>query len=471
MKVDPATPLIERIGAFIEANELIPAHARVIAGVSGGVDSVVLLHALHHLGFSVVVAHVNYQLRGKDADADETYVRELGAKLGTPVRVARFHTESYAREQGQSIQEAAREIRYRFYQTLATELDVQYVAVGHHLDDQVETVLLNLFRGSGPDGLAGMSPSRTLTPGNSVRVVRPLLGVRRTEIEAYARSVNLDWRTDVTNTSLKYRRSAIREIILPEIERHFGKAARDNIGRASDLIRAYLEHTMNPVRDLHWKASARELHDGGTLNLEYLKGLPPVWRKSLILHALDRWLPDAPRTSALAEEIELLLDAQPGRRLVLNQGTVWRDRKQLVFIRDREAREQPPLPLSVPLGETITIPGGKLKIELVEHRPAHLDEGAPLTMHVDADRLEFPLLLDRWKPGDRFLPLGMRHAKKVSDYLTDVKIPSHRRDDILVLRSRGEIVLILGQRLADNYRIRDDTRRIAKITYIPSSDA
>ncbi len=460
--------LQQKVRPFIDREDLIAPGTRVLVGLSGGVDSVVLLHLLTRMGYRTEAAHVNYRLRGAASDADEAFARDLCQRLGVPLHVAAFDTEAHAREHGQTIQEAARELRYDYFARLAEQEGVRAVAVAHHLDDQAETVLLNLLRGAGPEGLAGMPARRALTPGGNALLVRPLLHVRRVDIEAYARAEGLAWREDASNLSPKYRRGVLRSAVLPLLEEHFGPAAAANIARSAALLRAYVEDTLRPELAAHFEQAAHEEPPGGRLDLDALRALPAVWRGRLVLEALRRWLPDAPRSAALVGAVVGLIEAQAGRRVALRDGTVWRERAGLFFA-PKQASEADDGAALAP-GDAVEAGRGLLRVELLAARPARLDADAPEAVVADADRLAFPLTARRWRPGDRFRPLGMQGAKKVSDFLTDEKVPPHRRAETLVLLSGDEIVWVVGRRLAHGVRVRPGTRRFAKFTYIQNDE-
>ncbi len=456
--------LLRRVHQFIEKHQLIAPGARVLVGVSGGVDSIVLLHLLKKLDFAPGAAHVNYRLRGEASDGDEAFVRALCERLGVPVHVKAFDTAAYADERGQSIQEAARDLRYDFFARRAEAEGLRYVAVAHQRDDQAETVLLHLLRGAGPEGLAGMPVQRSLTPGGDVLLVRPLLDERRAEIEAYARAEGLSWREDESNQRLTYRRNVLRKAVFPLLEEHFGEAATDNIARSAALVREYVEDTFQKELQAHFDMAVPP--EGGRLDLGALRALAPVWRRRLVLEGLKRWLPEVERHAALAEEIEALVEAQPGRRVVLKGGIVWRERTSLLFERLADAAAHAEDEVSIHPGETVELGPGVLCVELLDERPARLDAGAPQAVVVDADALSFPLVARRWQPGDRFRPLGMTGTKKVSDLLTDAKVPTHRRAGAMVLVSGDQIVWVVGLRLAHEARVRPETKRLAKFTYI-----
>lgn len=459
--------LVDTVARTIEEEALLSPGAAVVVGVSGGIDSVVLLHVLRRLGYGVRAAHVNYGLRGKASEGDEAFVRAWCAEAGVPLDVARLDARGEASARRVSVQEAARDLRYAWFEERARAHAASYVAVAHHLDDQVETVLLHLFRGSGPEGLAGMPVSRPIRRGSPIRVVRPLLHARREAVEAYARAEALSWREDASNASLKYRRGALREAILPAVEAHFGPAVRDNVARSAALLRGYVGETVQPALQAAFEQAALPDPEGpGRLSLAVLRTLSPAWRQRVLLEALQRWLPGSPRSRATASAVDALLDAQPGRRVSFLQGDVWRDRDALVFVAAGSGTASPDASDEVRFvypGETVPLARGGLSVELLDAAPASLDPGTNTVVYVDARRLFFPLQVRRWQAGDRLQPFGMTGTKKVSDLLTDARVPAHRRREVEVLLSGEEIVWVIGIRLDGRFCVRPDTRAFAKI--------
>lgn len=441
--------------------------SRVLVGVSGGIDSIVLLHVLQVLGYTVEVAHVNYRLRGAASDADEALVRAVCETNAIPFHLTRADTKAHAEAFQQSLQEAARDIRYAYFLRLAEAADISQVAVAHHLDDQVETVLLHLVRGAGPEGLAGIPASRLLHPHRAVRLVRPLLDCWREEIKAYARAERLPWREDASNADPFYRRNAMRSEVIPVLEKHFGSSVRKNIARSAHLLRGYVEDTIHPDLTRHFEQAAQTHPMGGQLDLAYLQSLPGVWRGRMILEACKQWLPTAPRTKAFVEEVDALLEAQVGRRVVLDGGGIWRERTHLRWVRAEASVADAEASYLLEPGGLLTLPDGILWLDELEERPGMLKSETPTTVMMDAATVHPPLTVRRWRPGDRMQPFGMQGTKKVSDLLTDAKVPSHRRDSVWVVLSEGEIVWVVGVRMAESVRVQPETRRFVKITYKP----
>ena len=444
-----------RMAAFMAREGMPRPPAVLVVGVSGGLDSVVLARLLHAGGYRLHLAHVNYGLRGAASEGDEAFVRALAEALAVPVAVRRADLKQAAGADG--LQAEARAVRYAFFAEVAEAAGADAVAVAHHRDDQAETVLVNLIRGAGPEGLAAMPPVRALT--DAVRLIRPLLDERRATLDAYAQAHGWRWRDDATNATTDYLRNRIRHEVLPLLEAD--RSVTDGLARTAVLMRSYNEALLQPALA---DAFARAARADQQLAVGVLRALPPVLRGRVLLDALRRWMPEAPVAATAAESIEALLDAQPGRRCMFGDASVWRLRETLAF-----GVRGVPVPEAVPVQPGDAVPWGRgtLRLDLLDAPPADLARGAPHVQFLDADRLTLPLVLRPWQPGDRFRPLGMQHEKLVSDFLTDVKVPAHRRRTIGVLVSEGVIVSVPGLRVADGVRVRPETRRVARCVWTP----
>lgn len=461
-----APSLVDTVAKFIERHGLFEEGGRVLVGVSGGADSMVCLAVLRRLGYDVQALHVNYGLR-EGADADEALVRRWCLNQSPSISLAVEYLDARERSdaKGESLQEAARELRYEALTARAEAVDAAAVATGHHRDDQAETVLLNLVRGSGPEGLAGMPPSRRLQQDSQIRLVRPLLGVARTTIEAFAEAEGIPWRADPTNRSFKYDRGVVRTEVLPLLAEHF-EGVSETLARSAELVREYVEHTLTPALKERMEQAYVDCSAGGWLRLDDLRGASAVWRRRLLLEALRRALPEAPQTYALSDQLDALVDAQVGRRVEVGDGTVWRERGGLRFLPE-EAMPRDVSPTSVVWGEPVSLPQGRLRVDVLDEAPASIDPDTSHVAFADADRLEGSLKVRSWSEGDRFQPLGMEGTKRVSTFLTDRKVPPHRRNAVCVLCTPDQIVWVVGYRLDHRVRIRPSTERYARLRLCP----
>ena len=465
-----ASSFLDAIADFISEHALLAEGARVVVAASGGADSMACLAGLRRLGYDVHAFHVNYGLR-EGAEADEALVRRWCARQSPPVPFRAVACDATARAEAhdESLQEAARCLRYAALADYATALDAAAVATGHHRDDQAETLLLNLVRGCGPEGLAGMRPMRPLQHAPSVSLVRPLLPVSRDDIETYAAATGLPWRTDPTNRSLAYDRGVIRTEILPRLAAHF-EGARAPMARSARLVREYVDTDLRPALRERMATAYEARPEGGWMHLQPLRTAAPVWRRRLMLAALRRSLPTAPSSHGLATELAGLVEAQVGPRVEVDGGAIWRERGGLRFLPDTAAPD-PLAPTSVPPDTPIDIPQGTLRVEPVEEGPDILDAESPHTVYADADRLGAALSVRTWTDGDRFRPLGLEGTKRVSRLLTERRVPAHRRTGIAVLCTDAHIAWVVGHRLDHRVRVRPDTEHVARLILQPREKA
>jgi len=454
--------MLERVADYIATEGGVPPESALLVGVSGGVDSMTLLDLLRRLGYGVQAAHVNYGLRGDASDADEALVRAYGERHGIPVHVLAVDGRAMQASAG-SFQEAARQARYAIFDTIARQEGLAVVTVAHHADDQAETVLMHLFRGAGIEGLCGMPPARPLLPGSAVRLVRPMLGESRRDIEAYAAANEVPWRTDASNSDATYRRNALRNDILPAIEAAFGSGVTAHIASAAERVRAYRAASFEPALAGYLAGALVDDRDERWLREEALRAMPAVWRRRVVLEALARWSPATPRTAASAARVLALLEAQTGRRAVVLGGAFWRERDALVFVHAEAPGAYPEQALAA--GGTVELPAGRIELSLPVAPPARPNTGSPNAVWLDASRVSVPLTVRAWRAGDRLHPFGMTHSRNVSDLLTDARVPSHSRAAWPVVLSGATIVWVPGVRLAEAVRIGAGTKQALALTF------
>ncbi|MEM6784726.1 MAG: tRNA lysidine(34) synthetase TilS [Bacteroidota bacterium] len=455
------TPSLERrVSAFIEAHGLLVPGQRVVVGLSGGVDSVVLTRTLAALGYEVIAVHVHHGQRAQSAMDDALFAKALADELGLAFNHIRLHMSPSAA----NLEAQMRAARYQDLHAEAKRRGAEVVAVGHHRDDQLETVLLNLLRGSGLRGLAGMRPSRTMQPGSAVRLVRPLLSIPRADLVNHARTQGWTWREDPTNADTAFRRNALRHRVVPVLREAFGRSVDATVARAADLVAAYLDAA--PLPNLDTFDATR------TLPLDVLRALPVVLRDDLVGQALARWLPDAPRSQATIEAVSALTEAQVGQFVPLGAAerfgpaVVWRERETLQFL-DWDPRGTWEEVEVLEAGEFVATRGFRIAVEQRDAAPAldTIRAEAPQTVSLDAEQVPFPLSMRPWRPGDRIQPLGMSGHKAVSDLLTDNKALSAYRPGWPVLESRGRIVWVVGMCIAEHARVTEATTRVLRLTW------
>lgn len=415
----------------------------LLLAVSGGVDSVVLATLMQKTGLECAIAHCNFHLRDKESDIDETFTQQLADSLGMDCYVEHFNTYEYAFREGISTEMAARDLRYAWFHKLLKMHQFQCVVTGHHADDQIETMLLNLSRGTGISGLRGMLP-------RSGQIVRPLLKFYRHEIEAYALACGLAWREDLTNRSTEIRRNRIRHEILPVFD-----ALNPN-------CRQSMISTMNFLRDaeiIYRETVDRKLHEittpyrnGVKVSVEKLKELTP--RGAWLFELLSPYGFNTANIQAIGEALDAISGKQfvsPTHRLVKDRdaliilpGTLTDEETWEYFINETDTAFSEPFPL---------------KCSMLPARGYVFSNDSGVAA-LDAGKLRFPLTLRKWRKGDVFVPLGMRNRKKLSDFFTNLKMSIPEKEQIWVVTSEQEIVWVAGLRIDNRYRITEHTQQI-----------
>ncbi len=466
--------LEERVSGFIRQHGLVAGTERLVVAVSGGPDSVCLLHVLcglaQELGLTLHAAHLNHRLRGAEADADAAYVAELAGNLGVPVTIEARDVRAYRVEKRLSLEEAAREVRYGFLAGVVARVGAGRVAVGHTADDQVETVLMHLVRGSGTRGLRGLQPVTVLpSVGNSLTLIRPLLEVSRQETVEYCSYHRLNPRTDTSNRSLSPLRNRLRRQLLPLLRRYnpgVEEALRRTARIAAEDI-AFLDGSVASV----WGETVRER--GGTIVLdkERFRALPAALQRNLLRLSIERLLGNIKDIEW--RHIDIIMEAlekPAGRRFNLPSG--------LIFTIDYNSYQMGldysalcPFPvlggetaLNIP-GET-SLPGWRVTAAVVA--PDAVGKGEPYQAWLDLDRVDDKLTVRSRRPGDRFQPLGMADSKKLNEFMIDAKIPRPWRGRVPLVCSPDHIVWVVGWRLDERVRVTGDTRRALCLEFTPT---
>jgi len=461
-------PLSRRVLRFIREHELVGANETLIAGVSGGPDSVCLLHILAGLSktldLKLHIAHLNHMLRGAESDADAEYVSRLARKLGIAATIEKRNVKAYQKEHKLSLEEAAREVRYAFFSEVARSLHSNTVAVGHTADDQIETILMHLVRGTGLDGLRGMQPLSVLRPdgGTELRVVRPLLEVRREETEAYCAAQGLSPRSDSSNLVPNQLRNRVRSQLLPLL-RKYNSDIDGALLRLADAAGADLAYIEVEVSKL-WSTVARGQADGVAIERAGFSRLHPALRRRLTRSAVQRILGDLQDIESV--HIESLIEAlakPAGKRLSLPRGLAFHGYYDHGLITTGKALHAP-YPalegehrLNVP-GETVFC-GWRVKSSILDHMPKKGDEGR-MKAYFDFTVAGKELMVRARKRGDRFQPLGMESPKKLQDFFVDAKTPRSWRDCVPLVCSAQHILWVVGWRTDHRARVTPSTGRV-----------
>ncbi len=452
--------LINRFREFAQKNKLISPNDKIIVAVSGGVDSIVLLDILNELKnqlkIELIVAHFNHKLRGAESDEDEEFVRRFASNLGLEFYVRSEDTKEYCKRNKISIQEGARELRYNFFETLRLLKGFDKIATAHNANDNAETVLLNLFRGSGVNGLAGIQVKR----GN---IIRPLLFATRDEIEAYANEKGLQSRIDSSNLKTSYRRNYIRLKLLPLISENINPSIVETLNRAAQIFSELSEFIQYEVSKIT-KFIATEENPGKVLvDIQRLKNHLYFIQESVIISVVETFFRERIDFARVLSVLNLI-DSTPGSSVMISANLlVYRDRQHLVFLRKQEFAEAE-IFMYVHPGERYETDYFVFSSEFVKKEDVNFNPDSHIE-YIDAELIADELILRNWQPGDWFVPFGMKGRKKISDFLIDLKIPIYEKRKILVLESEGKIVWVCGLRLDDRFKITDSTNKILKIEF------
>lgn len=437
--------MFERFLKFIEEKKLFTPEQKVLLAVSGGLDSMVLLHLFEKSGFAYGIVHCNFNLRGEESDSDEAFVRQQVLQHGVPAWFQSFDTQEYAVLNGISIEMAARELRYDYFEKIRTENHYDYIATAHHLDDLIETFFLNLSRKTGIRGLTGIKEKT----GN---IIRPLLFASRNDIEDYARVNFIEFREDSSNKEDVYQRNFLRNKILPlfsEWNPAFKKnllAGIENLRETEQVYSGFIEKEMKKV--VQRENESVVVDTGALLNASFPKVL------------LFEILSGFNFNPAVIDKVfDSLTTAEPGRQFFSKTHRIVIDRRRLFVLPagEKEDRifyiESDDMELFEPV---------HLLIEKVPAKDFSIIR-SPLAACLDMEQLDFPLLIRKWQQGDYFQPLGMKGFKKVSDFFVDQKIPLHEKENTWILCSGNRIVWIMGHRIDNRYKITGKTRQVLKI--------
>ncbi|HEY9195888.1 MAG TPA: tRNA lysidine(34) synthetase TilS [Mucilaginibacter sp.] len=433
---------VARFVNFIELNDLFAPGSKVLAAVSGGMDSVLMAHLLKAAGFNFGIAHCNFQLRGDEALRDQEFCNNLAIRLGVPFHTINFNTRQYAAENKISIQMAARELRYQWFNTIAGQQGYQAIALAHHQNDTIETILLNLTRGTGIAGLHGILPKNGM-------LARPLLFLNRDEIEAAVTNNKLDYVEDSSNSSAKYARNKLRLEVIPrlkELNPSLEKTFENNLKHFRDL-EILLENQLSVLKQtiIRWD-------DGGIFLLtEDVKRLNPT---RLLLFKL---LQEYGFNETTVDDVLSVLDKHAGRTFESDGYLLVLDRDRLIIRPGQQGR----LAGINIYEDEHEAKYGPYRLSLLHDDSPFIVKDNPMAASVDAALLVYPLTIRAWQEGDHFYPLGMKGRKKLSDFFISLKIPLPKKQEIPVLvNGNGEIIWIAGYRADERYKVTDNTKKV-----------
>lgn len=442
--------LVTAFQQHIKDKNLFPAKAELFIAVSGGIDSVVLCHVCSLAGYDFTMLHCNFTLRGEDSDKDALFVEELGKKLGVPVKTKRFDTTAHAAAHKLSIQVAARELRYNWFKAIMEENKTPagtYLLTAHHKDDDVETMLMNFFKGTGMAGLKGI-------PQKQDNIVRPLLFATKKDLLAHAAAYNLSWVEDCSNAEAKYTRNYFRNMVLPLVKEKYAAAEENlyhNVQRFKEAEMLYRQAMAVHKKKL-LKEKGAEIH----IPVLALRHAEPL---STIVYEIAR---PYHFTAAQTGDILSLLDAATGKYVQSSTHRILRNRNWLIIS---------PLQTTQDVHLVIDGEGEYAFADRILHiaeqlKPVDITTADKNSAYINGKLLHYPLLLRRWKPGDYFYPLGMRKKKKLARFFIDQKVPAGDKEKIWVLEMNKQIVWVVGHRIDDRFKITDTTAAITALKVV-----
>lgn len=437
--------MIDQFRSFIKDNQLIRKSDRILLTVSGGIDSVVMLDLFTRSGYNCGIAHCNFGLRGEESDGDEDFVRKLAYQYNLKFYCKRFNTEEFAREENISIQMAARKLRYDWFEKIRQSHPYNLIATAHNQDDVLETFFINLARGSGIRGLTGIKA----VSGN---IIRPLIFAPRSLIEAYANERSLSFREDSSNASEKYIRNKIRHKILPLFEGinpGFRNTLMETIQKLRDTESIYCNEINLKRNELMTIQD-----DVITISLDKLKNLPH--RRTYLFEFLSEFH----FTPKQIIDIDDAINATSGKQFFSTTNRLVKDRSKLILtpIGEEEYHRYYVSDDTTQIFEPV-----HMELLLVQYtRGFHIPSESNIAC-LDYDLLTFPLLIRKWQSGDYFHPLGMKHRKKLSDFLVDEKLSIVEKENLWLLVNNEDIVWVINQRIDERYKITSKTRQILMI--------
>jgi tRNA(Ile)-lysidine synthase len=430
-----------KIKSFIEKQELLNPGAKVVVGLSGGSDSVVLLSVLHELGYECLSAHCNFHLREEESERDAKFASGFASSLNIPFFKTDFDTQSVAHEQGISVEMAARNLRYEWFEHLREESEAEAIAVAHHLDDSIETLILNLIRGTGINGLAGIKPRNKF-------IVRPLLCVNKEDILHYATTKQLPYVTDSSNLKDEFLRNKIRLQIIPLLQ-------SIKPGVDVSLLRT-MEHINEVLKiyNAHIDEAKARVFDADD-QIIYIPALLSYPSPESVLFEI---LKEYGFGKEVIKDVYHALEKQPGKKFFSDKYMLIKGRDQL-FLIPNEEKEQSSVFFIEESDKEIVSPLA-LRMSIEEKTDDIRFTTDKSIAYFDAGKLKFPLTLRKWQKGDFFFPFGMRGKKKLSDYFSDHKFTQTEKEKVWVLCSGNDIIWLVGHRTDNRFRIDKDTKKI-----------
>jgi tRNA(Ile)-lysidine synthase len=440
--------MLDRFEQYIKDNELCSPNDKILLGVSGGADSIVMTDLFIRKKYRIGIAHCNFQIRSEESEEDQKFVEQLARSKKIPFYTTRFETKEYARKNSMSVQMAARELRYTWFDEIRSKYAYNFIAIGHNLDDVVETFFINLNRGTGIRGLTGIKP----VFGD---IIRPILFASRKDILAYAEKRNLDFREDSSNMDTLYVRNKIRHKIIPRFNKitpDFNKTIIETIERLRDA-ETILDNAINAIKsDIIIEQSSNRI----LIDIDKLKVLKPV---NTVLFEIIK---DYGFNYKTVKNIISNLADTPGKKFYSKTHRIIKDRSFLI-VTDIEKGDHSSVKVKADvaeIAEPVSLSFSKFR------RPEKYNIPKETRYAVlDYNKIKYPLELRKWKQGDRFIPLGMTNHKKLSNFFIDYKLSIPEKEAVWIITSGEDIVWIVNYRIDDRYKVDENTKEIMVIEY------
>jgi tRNA(Ile)-lysidine synthase len=433
--------MIQEFKKFISENNLINPGDKILLAVSGGIDSMVMSHLFYQLNYKIGIAHCNFSLRAHESDEDEEFVHRFANERNIPFYTVRFETKSFAKKNRLSVQMAARELRYTWFEEIRLNKGYDATAVAHNLNDNIETLLINLIRGTGLAGMAGMKPL-------SKRIIRPLLFASREEIINYQKKHNIIYREDKSNAETKYTRNKIRHLVIPVLK-EINPSIETTLYETAERFSGFNEIVSEYISLLRETISEEKEH----LIIFKINQLRTYLNNTAILFELFK---PYGITNALLIDLKKVIEGKTGGQIITESHRIIKNRKEII-ISDEEAGDE--TRYTIINEQAFCIFPGISSARNVKISETFEIPSDPHIACIDSLKVTFPMTIRKWKPGDHFYPLGMNQKKKLSDYFIDNKNSKFEKENKFILESDGKIVWIIGDRIDDRFKITSSTKK------------
>lgn len=450
----------------IKKHELIDSRDKVVIGVSGGHDSMTLLYVLlslrEELGFSIIVAHINHGVRGAESDGDEEYVREISEQLGIPFYSKKADMDGYAKVHKLTSEEAGREIRYDFFREVIDMENATKIAVAHNKNDQAETLLMRFMRGTGIDGLRGMD----YKSGN---IIRPLLDIDRSDIEAYCEEYNIEPRIDKTNKMTIYGRNKVRLELIPYIEESFNSGIVNTLFRTAEIMKTDSEFLSQYAKSAFEESILKNNKEKISLDIEKLKNLHQAILNRVLRQAIEQINMNLKgiEKKHIEDIVDLIENDKTGVSLNLSNDIRVEVSYNTLLVEKGKKGSAVSYDYSLNVGETIEIRelNSVLVAEVYPIDDIDMDLNNSLVKYFDYDNIKSRIYVRNRRNGDKFIPIGMTGHKKLKDFFMDQKIPKEERELTPIVLDGEEILWVVGLRISEKYKVSDKTKNVLVLEY------